>query len=77
MRGERRRIARLRRADLHEQRGAQAAHQLRGDDVGSDIAAADPLAQMIEIEFVGHEDLVRAREALGMSVWSPMPGTAP
>jgi hypothetical protein len=32
---------------------------LRGDDVGGLAAAADPLAQMVEIWFVGHDDLVR------------------
>src|SRR5580658_5583937 len=41
-------------ADLHEQGGAQAAHQLRGDDVGRLLGAPDPLAQMIEVRFAGH-----------------------
>ena len=79
MHGPRRRVARLRLADLLEQRGAQALHQLRGDDVGGLGAAADPLPQMIEIEFrlFGHDDLVRTRGVLGSRLWSPMPGTAP
>jgi hypothetical protein len=32
---------------------------LRGDDVGGLIAAADPLPQMIDVQSVGHDDLIR------------------
>ena len=51
MHRERRGVAGLGLADLLEQRRAQALHQLRGDDVGGFGAAADPLPQMIEVEF--------------------------
>ena len=44
---------------LLEQRRAQAFYKLRGDDVGSLAAAADPLPQMIEVYRVCHDDLVR------------------
>ena len=75
MHGERRGVARLRLADIHEQRGAQALHQLRGDDVGGFVAAADPLAQMIQIELLVHDDLIRVREGLAVLMLSPMAGT--
>ena len=80
MRGPWRGVAGLRLADVLEQRRAQTLHQLRGDDVDSFRAAADPLAEMVEIEFFGslrHDWLLRARGALGRSTWSPMAGTAP
>mgnify|MGYP003694458633 CR=1 FL=1 len=53
MRGPRRGVAGLRLADVLEQRRAQTLHQLRGDDVGRFRAAADPLAQMVEVELFG------------------------
>ena len=53
MRGPRRGVASLGLADVLEQRRAQTLHELRGDDVGCFGAAADPLAQMVEIEFFG------------------------
>ena len=49
MRGERRGVARLRLADLLEQRRAQTLHKLRGDDVGGFLGAADPLPQVIDV----------------------------
>ncbi len=80
MRGERRGVAHRRHADLLEQSRAQALDELRGHDVGGLGAAADPLPQMIEIELFGelsgHDD-VRAVGTFGISLWSPMPGTAP
>ena len=77
MRGERGRVARLRLADLHEQGGAQAPHQMRGDDVGVLFGAADPLPQMVEIERFGHDDFARAWGDLATLGRSPIPGTAP
>ena len=80
MHGKRRRIAGSRLADLLEQGSTQALHQLRGDDVGCFRGPADPLTQMIEVEFFGKlfgHDLARARGAFGSSVCSPMAGTAP
>ena len=75
---ERRCIARLRLADLLEQGRAQAFYQLRGDDVGSLGAAADPLPEMIDVEFFGdgfgHDDVARARGVLRRLPHSPMPG---
>ena len=59
MHGPRRGIARLRLADLLEQGGAQALYELRGDDVGGFGGFSDPAAQMLEVEFFGHDDLVR------------------
>ena len=67
-------------ADVLEQRRAQTLHQLRGDRVGRFGAAADPLAQMVEVEFfggLGHDFRLLAREVLGNSTWSPMAGTGP
>ena len=61
MRGQRRGVAGLGLADLLEQRGAQALHQLRGDDVGRFRGAADPLPQMIEVELFG--------DASVMTIW--------
>ena len=77
MRGEGRGVARFGLADLHEQRRTQPLHQLRGDDVGGFIGAADPLPQMVEIELVSHDDLVRAEDGFAIAMRSPMPGTAP
>jgi hypothetical protein len=68
-------IAPLRLADIHEQRGAQSLHQLRGDDIGGLGAATDPLAQMIQIGLFSHDDLIRAREDLTALMHSPMAGT--
>jgi hypothetical protein len=80
MRGPRRGIAIPGLADVLEQRRAQAFYELGGDDVGRFGAAANPLAQMVEVEFSGgsgHDLRLRARGALGSSAWSPMAGTAP
>ena len=77
----RRGVAGHRLADVLKQRGAQGLHQLRGDDVDRLRAAADPLAQMIEVGFFGDGFgpawPLRARGVMGSSTWSPMPGTAP
>ncbi len=54
MRGERRGIAFFRLADIEKQRRAQSRHQMRGDDVGFFLGAADPLPQMIEIDGFCH-----------------------
>ena len=52
MRGPWRGVAGLGLADVLEQRRPQALYELRGDDVGRFRAAADPLAQMVEVEGV-------------------------
>jgi hypothetical protein len=62
-------------ADLLEQCRAQAHHEMRGDDVGRLGAAADPLPQMIEIEFLGHDDF-RAR-GVPVATCSSIAGTGP
>ena len=81
MHGPGRGIAGLRLADLHEQRGAQALHQLRGDGVGGLVAAPDPLAQMVDIEpfseLFRHDDLIRTGGGSATLVRSPIAGTAP
>jgi hypothetical protein len=74
---ERRGLPRFWLADIHEKRGAQPLGQLRGNDVRGLRAAPDPLTQMIEIRFVVHDDLVRARGGLVVEMRSPIPGTAP
>ncbi len=61
-------------ADLLEQRRAQALDELRGDDVGGLLAAADPLPQMIDVELLGHDASLCYSFDWGRS---PMPGTAP
>src|SRR6202140_1231722 len=80
-RGARRPTPRLRLADLLEQGRAQALPQLGGNDVGGLGAAADPLAQMVEVEFFrelfGHDVLLRARAGSVALPWPPIAGTAP
>ena len=51
MRGPGRRVAGFGFTDVLEQRRAQTHHEMRGDDVGGLGALADPLAQMVEVEF--------------------------
>jgi len=72
VRSERRGVAALRFADVEEQCGAQALHQLRGDDVAGFLGAADPLPQVIDVQFLGHAFF----SARALSFW-PMAGTAP
>ncbi len=80
MHGEGRAVSDLWFANRLEQRRAQTLHELRGDDVGRLGGAADPLPQMVEIEFFsglcGHDEPVRTRGADDVFC-SPIAGTAP
>ncbi len=77
MGGPRRGIARRRLADLLEQRRAQPHDEIFGHDVGGFRRLADPLAEMIEVEFIGHDCLARAGRFQERLVRSPIAGTLP
>ncbi len=66
MHGERRGIARLRLANVHEQRGAKPFTSCAVTMSVACGAAADPLPQMIEIGLFVHDDL-SGQEGLGGS----------
>ena len=61
MRREWCRVAFFWRADVEKQHRTQSRHQMRGDDVGFLLAAADPLPQMIDIKAVCHGWLAALR----------------